>query len=287
MTKSPLIIVDSSVDLTQEFCKEREVIVLPFAININNKEYFDGVDIDTVQLFGFVEQTKKLPKTAARSTADMIDLVNKHRADGQEVIWISISSILSSNGINAKMAMQQLGDEQGGFYYVDSKSLSGGVSILVKIACDLRDEGKNAKEIADTLREQSQNIQASFVVETLEYLHKGGRCSGVVALIGGILKIRPSLKLVDGAITVGKKYKGSYDKVVECFVNDTIDLNPNYDSSLCVITHCLQTEEMLQAIQEQINLKSKFNNIMIINTGSTIATHCGKGTIGLFWLNKG
>jgi len=284
--QKPLIIVDSSADLTREFCTERQVSVLPFAININDKEYFDGVDIDTVQLFLYVEQTGDLPKTAARSVHDIKEFINTHRQDKQDVVCISISGKLSINGQNFIQALQELGDEQNGLYYVDSKSLSGGITILVKMACDMRDQGCNGLQIADKLRECSTKLQSSFVVETLEYLHKGGRCGGVVALIGGLLKIRPSLKLVDGVILVGKRYKGSYDKVINSFVKDTINLNSNYDNSLCVITHCLQTSQVLQSIQDQIKQNTDFVDIMTINTGSTIATHCGKGTIGLFWLNK-
>lgn len=284
--KNVLIITDSSADLTKEFCEERDVKVLPFAININNREYLDGVDINTEELFGYVDKTKKLPKTAARSVEDMKELIKLHRTDNQEVIWVSISSKLSANGQNSKTALQEMGGEEQGFFHIDSKGVSGALMLLIKKACDLRDDGKKAAEIATIIRENSDRLQISFVVETLEYLHKGGRCSGVQSFLGGLLKIRPSIKLVDGAMTVGKKYKGNFEKVVASYIEDTLSLNPDYEQDTVIVTHCFTSDNITKAVKEILTTKTSFKNIIFTITGSTIATHCGRGTLGMLYINK-
>jgi len=281
-----LIITDSSADLTEDFCKKKDVKILPFAININNREYLDGVEINTLEMFDLVEKTKKLPKTAARSVEDMKELVNLHRTENQDVLWISISSRLSANGMNAKTAMQELGGEEKGIYYVDSKGVSGALMLLISKACDMRDEGKTAAEIAPIIRECSDRLQISFVVQTLEYLHKGGRCSGIQSFLGGLLKIHPSIKLIDGAMAVGKKYKGNYEKVVTSYVEDTLALNPDYEQDMVVVTHCFVDENIINAVRDILTTKSSFKNIIFTITGSTIATHCGRGTLGLLYINK-
>lgn len=280
-----IIMADSSADLTKEFCEDRTVFVMPFAININDKEYQDGVDITVEEMFEYVEKNKKLPKTAARSVEDIKDIVKLHRTNGEDVVWVSISERLSANAQNAKTALQELGDSN--LYYVNSKALSGGISLLIEKACDMRDDGKSGQEIAETLRVFADKIQVSFIVDNLEYLHKGGRCSGVSAFLAGIFKIRPTIRLIDGAMTVGKKYKGgSYEKNVEKYVEDTLALNPDYEDDCCVITHCYASDAALRAAKDTLMTKSSFKRVVITKAGSTISTHCGKGTLGILYLNK-
>jgi len=280
-----IIMADSSADLTKEMCETRNVYVMPFAINVNGKEYHDGVDITVEEMFEYVEKTKKLPKTAARSVEDIKEMVKMYRSNGEDVVWISISEKLSANAQNAKTALKELGDDN--LYCVDSKALSGGIALLIGKACDMRDEGKSGEEIAKVLREYAEKVQVSFIVENLEYLHKGGRCSGVSAFIAGIFKIRPTIRLVDGVMTVGKKYKvSSYEKIVEKYVEDTLSLHPDYENDCCVITHCYASEEALNIAKETLMSKASFKNIVVTKAGSTISTHCGKGTLGILYLCK-
>ncbi|MCL2598324.1 MAG: DegV family protein [Firmicutes bacterium] len=287
MSKQVLIFTDSSADLTKDYADNNQIFVMPFAININNREYLDGVDISTKELFEYVDKTKKLPKTAARSIEDMKELVKLHRDNEQDIVWISISSRLSVNGKNAENALKELGGEESGLYYVDSKGLSGGIALLIEQAVQMRDGGKSAAEIAVDLRKKAEGLQVSFVVENLEFLHKGGRCTGAQAFFAGILKIRPTIRLIDGLMTVGRKYKvNSYEKIVAKYIEDTLATCPDYVDDKCYLTHCYASEEALKIAKETILANSTFKEIVVSDAGSTISTHCGKGTLGLLYLTK-
>ena len=274
---------DSTCDLNH-LIEERNIGIMALQVNLGSDAFRDGVDITPEKIFDFVAETGTLPKTAAPSIGEYEDFFTKELAGYDALIHINISSKSSGSHNFAKTAAESFG---GKVFVVDSKALSSGQGLLVLKACDMRDEGKSAEEIVATLEELRGRINTSFVPDNLDYLHKGGRVSGMVKTVAGMFKIHPQILMDDGQLVPGKKYKGKMSVLIKQYVDDLKELYPDYDKGRCFITHSCADRELVEAATAKVKEVFEFDEIIETVAGSIITSHCGKGTLGvLFIYNK-
>ena len=274
---------DSTCDLNH-LVEERNIGIMALQVNLGENAYRDGVDITPEKIFAFVAETGTLPKTAAPSIGEYEEFFEKELAGYDALIHINISSKSSGSHNFAKSAAEEF---NGKVYVVDSKALSSGQGLLVLKACDLRDEGKSAEEIVKTLEEVRERINTSFVPDNLDYLHKGGRVSGMVKTVAGMFKIHPQILMEDGQLVPGKKYKGKMSVLIKQYVDDLKEKYPSYDKTRCFVTHSSAERDLVEAAKEKVKEIFEFDEIIETVAGSIITSHCGKGTLGvLFVYNK-
>ena len=277
---------DSTADLNELFI-QRQVAVLPLAVILGNESFEDGVDIQPEDIYKFVAENKMLPKTSARSKQEHLEFFEKQLVNPDDVlIHFTISGQISVTATNAIAAAEEF---NGRVFVVDGKSLSTGTGLLVLYACDLRDENKyTAQEIYDKVVERIPFVQASFFVDTMEYLHKGGRCSGLASFVATALKIKPSLLLKEGKIVVGKKYRGKSLVIADQYVENIFEMFPNPDLKRVFVTHTAETDPaVVEKVVSAVKAKYNFEQVYTTIASSTITCHCGKGTIGVLYINDG
>jgi len=277
------ITCDSAADLNELF-KQNDVDVIPLFVNLGSDEYLDGVTVTPQNIYDFVAEKGILPKTAARNAEDFKEFFKKYVDDGYKVVHFSISDKMSMMYKSACAAAEELGS----VYVVDSKSLSTGIGLLVLSATDMLKEGKTAEEIFNRSVERVKHVQASFVVNTMDYLYKGGRCSGLAAFAATKLKIKPSLLVVDGEITVYNKYFSKTGRrALNKYMEDILEQFDNPDTTRIFITHTEMSAETVDMVRDYIKEKTKFKTIIETVAGSTITSHCGPGTLGILYINDG
>ena len=274
---------DSSADLNGLFA-QNDVGVLPLTVNLGENEYIDGENITPDDIYAFVDKTGKLPKTAARNAEDCKEFFKQYTDQGYKVIHFSISDKLSLIHKSACMAAKEL----DGVYVVDSKSLSTGVGLQVLSAVDMVKEGKTAEEIYQSALRRAEKTQASFVVNTIDYLYKGGRCSGVAAFAASTFKIKPSLVLEDGEIVGYKKYLSKTGRrAIRKYLEDILEDFDNPDTKRVFVTHTKMEDGIVDDVKKYLRENTKFENIIETVAGSTITSHCGPGTLGILYINDG
>ncbi|MBO5363796.1 MAG: DegV family protein [Clostridia bacterium] len=272
---------DSTCDLGH-LVKERDIEILPLQVNLGADSYFDGVDIKPEDIFAFVAETKQLPKTAAPSIGDYEEFFKKQLDGGyDEVIHFNISAKSSGSHNMAKQAAESFG---GKVRVIDSKALSSGQGLLVMKACDLRDEGKSAAEIEEEILEVRTRVNTSFVPDSLDYLHKGGRVSGMVKVAAAAFKIHPLIYMEDGQLIPGKKYKGKMNVLIKQYVEDLKEKYPSYDKTRCFVTHSSADQELVDAAKAKVAELFEFDEVIETVAGSIITSHCGRGTLGVLFI---
>ena len=274
---------DSTCDLNH-LVEERNIGILPLQVNLDAQSYHDGIDITPQDIFDFVERTKILPKTSAPSIGDYEEFFAEQLKEADEVIHFNISAKSSGSHNMAKQAAQSF---DGKVRVIDSKALSTGQGLLVLKACDMRDEGKSSAEIEEAIDELKTRVNTSFVPDSLDYLHKGGRVSGMIKVVAGMFKIHPLIYMDDGQLVPGKKYKGRMDVLLKQYVQDLKEMYPSYDKTRCFITHSSAEENVVNVAKEKVKELFEFDEVIETVAGSIITSHCGKGTLGvLFVYNK-
>ena len=278
-----MIATDSASDLNSLF-EERDIKQLPLYIMLGDEQHLDGEDISPSDIYEYYDKNKKLPITAARSPEDFFDFFKSFTDNGDSVVYISISSQISSTYEHALDAAKRLDN----VHVVDGRSLSSGTGLLALAAADMRDGGADAQTIAETIEKRKTCVQASFVVNTLDYLYKGGRCSGLAAFFGKALSIKPSLQLLDGNIKVVRKYLGSFEKNILKYVDNTLAAYDTPDMTRIFNTHTSAPADIVKAIRTKL-IEYGFapENIHETIAGSTITSHCGKSTLGILYINDG
>lgn len=277
------ITADSSVDLTPEILKRYNIKTLPFIVRIGDNTYEDGITIDPEKLYKEVVNTGELPKTAAINIAVYEEFFKSLTADGSEVIHFNISTGFSSSHQNALIAAEEL----QGVHPIDSQNLSTGTALLAIRACEMAEEGKTAKEIVEAVNALREKVEASFVVDTLEYLHKGGRCSAIAALGANILKLRPCIEVKDGKMGVGKKYRGKIEDCFYSYVKERLENRDDLDLSRIFITNSGGvSDETVNKIEKLILERAPFKEVLKTTAGCTISSHCGPGTLGILFVTK-
>ena len=278
------ITADSSCDLNDELIKKYNFSILPVHISLGDKEYTDSRDISQEEFYKFLKETSVMPRTSAYNPMEAEEFFKQQlESDGgyDAIIHFTISSKLSVIYQNSCTGAQSF---NGKVFVVDSMSLSTGVALQMMYAYDLVQEGLDAQEIYEKLLDRREKVQASFVIDKLTYLHKGGRCSGVALFGSNLLQIKPIIVLKDGEMKVGKKLMGKFEKVVPQYVEHILETFPDIDKKRCFITHTPVDKEIADVIREQI--KDKFDEIMETTAGCTVGTHCGPNTIGILYYRK-
>ena len=275
-----VISAESTIDLPKELLDKYNIKTTPFTINLGDELIEDHFGVSK-EIFEFVDKSKKLPKTSAVSPDQFKTHFENLKKDYDAIVHVSLSSLISSAYNNACMVAKEMEN----VYVVDSKSLSTGIALLAIKGKDLIDEGKDAKEIFETLQALTPKVEASFVLERLNYLYKGGRCSALALLGANILKIKPQIILSVGRMIVGKKYMGNMTKVVDKYIDDLLDSNPNPILEHVFITHSSPMPEAEKILTEKLENRG-FKYIHNTLAGGTISSHCGPNCIGVLFLNK-
>ena len=278
------IITDSTNDLGKDLLQQLNVDVIPLLVNFSEESYLDGVEITTKELYEKVEAVGTLPKTAAAPIQTFIEIFEKYVNDGYEVVYTGIGKSLSRTFENAFFAAQEVNPEK--IHLIDSMNLSTGIGLLVLKACKYRDQGMSGAEIKAQLEKDRHNVKSQFAVETMDYLHKGGRCSGVTRLVGSLLKIKPIIQVKEGKLGVGKLPRGKMVIALNTLIKQLEEDLPNLDKDAVLITHSL-ADESCEYIKSK--LAEMLGDIPVIatNAGCVISSHCGKGTIGILYMVNG
>lgn len=279
-----IVTADSTCDLSPELVSEYGVVLAPLWVAMGDNNYHDGVDIFPKDIYAHVAQTKKLPKTAAVSVGEYSELFSKYTQQGAEVVHVSISSHFSSTGRNACIAAEEVGN----VYVVDSYNLSTGSGHIVLEAAILAAEGKlSAKEIAEQVQQFVARVDASFVIDAVDYLYKGGRCSGVAALGANLLKIKPCIEVRDGKMEMAKKYRGKMQDVIRAYVQDRLSQpGVSYKRDRVFITHTCVTPGLVDAAREVVEQSGLFDRILETTAGCTVTSHCGPDTLGVLFIRQ-
>ena len=281
--KNIIITTDSTSDLSPELIQKYGIKVLPLNIVSETDSKKDGIEINAKDVFEYQRKTGKLLKTAAANVAEWEDFFdNLPENDG--VVNFTISSEMSSTFTNSKLAA----DERNEIYTIDSRNLSTGIGLLILTACDLREQGLSAKEIYEKIEALKPYVRASFVIDTLEFLHKGGRCSAIAALGANLLKLKPCIEVKDGKMGVAKKYRGKITEVIPKYIKDKLAEFDKINPDKVFITHTMDDEniyivdEMLKYIKDNYN----FKNVYTSTAGCTVSVHCGPNTLGILYIDK-
>lgn len=276
------ITCDSTCDLTVELYEKYGVEVIPLGITLGESLYRDSVDVTPLQVFDFVAEKGVLPTTSAISVGEYEDIFKKYVDEGYAIVHINISSEFSSCHQNAKLAAEEIGN----VYPVDSRNLSSGSGHLVLLAAELAAEGLSAKEIAEKLGEMQKKLDVSFVLQTLDYLKKGGRCSSVTALAAGMLQLRPEIEVVDGKMKVGKKYRGKMEKSIMDYVKGRLEGRDDVDTKRIFVTHSHVPAEIVEKVKAYISQLHPFDEVIETFAGCTVSCHCGPACLGVLFFKK-
>ena len=277
------IISDSTCDLTKELLEEYDISILPLHVILGEKDLLDGVTITPDEIYEWADANKTTPKTSAPSIEDAIDLFKPYVENGDSVIYFSISKEMSTSINVINLAADEL-EATDKIFVIDSANLSTGVGHLVLEAATMAKEGIDAETIVDRIEELKPLVRASFVVDTLTYLHRGGRCSSVAALAGGVLKLHPKIVVEDGKMSATKKYRGKMDSVILSYAKDMEDDLRNAKTDRVFITHSGCDENIIQSVYSYLEELNIFKEIIVTRAGSVISSHCGYGTLGVLYI---
>ena len=277
------IIADSTCDLSKELVEKYGIIIQPLYIHLGEEEYQDGVSITPDDIYKWSEETKETPKTAAVSMAEMMDLYEKYTTNGDEIICFSISDDMSTTGNVMRMAAEEM-DAAERIHVINSANLSTGIGLMVIEAAIMAQNGVPAKNIVAKIEELKPLVRSSFVVDTLTYLHRGGRCSGVAALAGGMLKLHPRIAVEDGKMGPGKKYRGRMNSVILEYVKDMEEDLKVAKADRVFITHSGCDEAIIDEVRAYLKQLHVFDEILVTRAGGVVSSHCGPGTLGVLFI---
>ncbi|MDO4542651.1 MAG: DegV family protein, partial [Bacillota bacterium] len=258
------------------------IAIVPLFVQIGDVSLKDGQDIQADEVVTSFEEKGLLAKTAAVSIGEYIEFFKKYTDDGYHVIHVNIGGNFSTCYQNACLA----GQEFDNVTVIDSQNLSTGQGHIVIRAAQLRDEGKDPQEIKSVLENLIPRIDASFLLDTLTYLHKGGRCSAIAALGGNLLKLKPCIEVKNGKMVVGKKYRGDLCKCYKQYVKDRLSNVESLEDDLIFVTHSPRKEDILEVVKNGVMEKNYFKNIEVTKAGCTITSHCGPKTLGILYIRK-
>lgn len=279
------IISDSTCDLSKELIEKYNISILPLHILLGDKEYDDRVNITPDEIFAWSDENKKTPTTAAPSLGEALDMFRPYVEEGKELICFSISDSMSTSGNVMRMAAEEL-EAEDRIHVVDSANLSTGIGLLVIEAAIMAEKGKNAAEIVERLEELKPQVRASFVVDTLTYLHRGGRCSSVAALAGGVLKLHPKIVVENGKMDASKKYRGKLPAVIKDYVEDMEEELKAAKPDRVFITHSGCDEAIVEEVRTYLAQLNVFKEILETRAGGVISSHCGPGTLGVLFIAR-
>lgn len=276
-----IISSDSTCDLSAALVERYGVEVIPLYVNLGEQSFKDGLELKADEIYGYVAENHQLPKTAAATIPDYVEKFSQWVGEGYDVVHFNISSSMSCSYQNARLAAEEV---EGNVYVIDSANLSTGSGLLVLDACDLRNEGKAAEEIVAEIEKRISQVRASFVVDTLDYLRMGGRCSAVAALGANLLKLHPRIYVEGGKMSVAEKYRGSIDNVMVQYVRQMLGRDGDkLRKNRCFVTHTKCNAETVEKVKALVAEAGVFEEILETEAGCVITSHCGAGTLGILY----
>ena len=278
------IISDSTCDLSEELIKRYGVTILPLSVVLDEEAHLDGVDIAPDDIYAWADEHKATPKTASFSIAQAVECFQPYLEAGEELVCFAISESMSASCQTMRLAAAELeaGDR---VHVIDSQSLSTGVGLLVIEAAVLAAQGKNATDITEAVEALRPKVRASFVVDTLVYLHRGGRCSGLAAMMGGALRLHPRIAVEGGKMLPGRKYRGRMEHVIEQYVGDMREDLLAARVDRVFITHSGCPREQVEAVRAYLTELGRFQEIHETRAGGVVSSHCGPGTLGVLFID--
>lgn len=277
------IMSDSTCDLSPELIKKYDITIIPLHIVLDEDEYEDGIGITPNQIFDWSDAHKKTPKTSAPSIESAIRCLKPWLENGDDVICFSISESMSTSANVIRMAAAEIGKENH-VTVINSMNLSTGIGLLVIEAAIMARQNHTAAEITNRIQELIPLVRSSFVVDTMVYLRRGGRCSAITAIAGSALKIHPEIIVEKGAMIVGKKYRGKLDRVILKYANDLQNQLLQAKKDRVFITHSGCSKETLDRVRKYLASLNHFNEILETKAGGVISSHCGPGTLGILFI---
>ena len=277
------IISDSTCDLSADLIQKYDIDIVPLIVMKDNQEYLDGITITPADIFAHVAAGGSLCSTAARGVAVYQEMFAKYAKDYDGVLHVNIGSDFSSSYQNACIAAEDFDNVR----VIDSKNLSTGQGLVVLKACDLAGTAADMDELKAQLDAFTSRVEASFVLDRLEYMVKGGRCSGAAALGANLLSLKPCIEVKNGNMAVVKKYRGHIDKCMASYVKDRLAGRDDLDHDRIFITRTDVAKESLETVRSGVAQYGNFGNVYETVAGCTVSCHCGPGTIGILFVRKG
>lgn len=277
------IISDSTCDLSQELISRYHITIIPLHILLGEEEYEDCIGITPDRIYEWSDVHNQTPKTSAPSIDSAADIMKPLIEQGDELICFSISDSMSTSGNIMRLAAEEL-DAKDKVTVINSASLSTGIGLLVIEAAILAKEGRTASEIKERIELMKPLVRASFVVDTMVYLRRGGRCSSIVALAGSALKLHPEIVVTEGAMHVGRKYRGRMNNVIDKYVKDRENELLHARRDRVFITHSGCSQEIISQVKAYLSDLNVFDEILVTRAGGVISSHCGPGTLGVLYI---
>ncbi len=279
------IIADSTCDLSMDLLKKYDISIIPLHILLGENEYEDGKNITPDEIFKWSDENNTTPKTSAAAMDTVISVMKPLLDEQNELICFAISEEMSSTANVMRLAADEL-EATDRVHVVDSRNLSTGIGLLVIKAAVMASEGRTSEQILLKLEELIPKVRASFVVDTLVYLHRGGRCSGLATMLGSALKLHPRIVVSDGKMSNDKKYRGRLRSVLMSYVKDLTEDMKHADRERVFITHSGCDRETVEAVREYIASLDYFDEILETRAGGVISSHCGPGTLGVLFISE-
>ena len=278
------VLSDSTCDLSEELKKRYQIDIIPLHVVMGENEFEDGVNITPDEIYSWADHNKTTPKTSAPAIDRAKEIMEPFLNQGMEIVCFTIATGMSTCYNVIKLAAEELSAEDRVFV-IDSANLSTGIGLQVLEAAEMAERGMNGAEITAKIEKIIPRVRASFVVDTLVYLHRGGRCSGLSALVGGVLKLHPRIDVVDGVMGAGKKYRGSMKNAMTAYVKDMEESLLHAKKQRVFITHSGADPETVSGIYDYLAGLHHFNEICITKAGGVISSHCGPGTLGVLFID--
>ena len=279
------IVSDSTCDLSPELVERYQITVLPLHVLLGAEEYLDGKNINPDDIYRWADENKATPKTSAVSMEDAAECFKEVLKTCDGIVAFSISGSMSTTNNVMRLAAEEIGAEDR-IRVIDSMNLSTGVGHLVIEAAELAQSGAGLDEIEKKILEYRPKVRASFVIDTLVYLHRGGRCSGMAALAGGMLKLHPKIVVKDGAMLVDKKYRGKLGPVTLNYTKDMQEALLHAKKDRVFITHSGTAPEIVEEVRAYLESLNHFDEILETRAGSVVSSHCGPGTLGVLFIDS-
>lgn len=279
------IVADSTCDLSADLIKKYDITIIPLCIVMGENSYFDGIETTPEEIYKWADANKTTPKTAAVTLDNAASLLKPFMDEGREIVFFGISTQMSTTCNVVRLIGEEAGYDK--LHVIDSQSLSTGIGLQVLYAARLSMAGESAASIVEKAEKRRSAVSASFVIDTLTYLSRGGRCNSVTALLANTLKLKPEIVVKDGAMIVAKKYRGQLGSVLLKYVKDQEEALLAADKNCVFITHSGCSEDIVAPVKEYLESLSYFENIYVTRAGGVVSSHCGPGTLGVLYYTDG
>lgn len=278
------IIADSTCDLSEDLLQAHNIGIIPLMISLGTKSLKDGIEITPEEIYQWSDQTGETPKTAAPMLGDAIDYLTPYVKQDMDILFFGISEVMSGTCNVIRLAAESLGYKK--LYVIDSENLSTGIGLQVIRAAELAAKGYGVEEILEDNQRIKAKVRASFVVDTLTFLHRGGRCSGVTALLANTLKLKPEIVVNSGKMEVEKKYRGNINAVLLKYCKEKEEEMLNADPARIFITHSGCSSEVVEEVAHYLRSLNIFREVLETRAGGVISSHCGPNTLGILYISQ-